>query len=105
MVETYAYRLPRFEVALPIQFQTDTATIEGHTRNLSDTGLLASFVQPLLNGSAGVIRLRFGSSSFEMEAHVTHAEFLDAGLNFLFASDQERQLVRTLVRVLSKRTR
>ncbi len=105
VVELFAYRLPRFDVALPVEFCCQAGNIAGQTRNVSDTGLLVRLTEPVIDGTAGIVRLRLGTCTLEIESRVTHSEFLAAGISFVFSSDQQRQFIRTLVKVLAKTVR
>ncbi len=102
MITSFNYRLPRVAVELPIEFCAGDSTISGRTKNISDTGVLVSFNEPVFTGKTGFVRFRIGSCAFEMQAVVTHIELFEAGLNFTFSSEQERVFMRTLVRFVSK---
>ena len=108
-VSAFLYRLPRFDIVFPIEFLPegaleDTATSTGRCLNLSNTGLLGSFMLPLGEGTSGVVRLRPASRTFPLRATVTHSEGVRSGLKFAFASDQERQVVRALVDAIASRS-
>lgn len=105
MVESFAYRVPRFEITFPVEYWVGSDPVTGFTRNISDNGLLARFTQPLLEGTQGTLRFCIGTCVLEIEACVSHADCLNAGIAFLFSSDQQRQFVSTLVKVLGKRLR
>ena len=102
MITSFNYRLPRVAVELPIEFCAGASAILGRTKNISDTGVLVSFNEPVFPGTAGFVRFRVGSCAFEMQAVVTHMELFEAGLNFAFSSEHERVFMRTLVRFVSR---
>lgn len=102
LITSFAYRLPRIEIELPVEFTFGTESLTGHTRNISDTGLLVHFARPLAPETAGTFRLRLGSCFFELQGRITHTECFDAGVRFEFSSDQERVFMRTMIKVLSK---
>ena len=102
MIHPFLYRLPRVATVVPVDLDRDGLMLAGFTRNISDTGLLACFEEPLAPGTRGTVRLRFGRCMVHIEATVTHTEAFDAGLRFEFTSDHERAFLRSLVKALSK---
>lgn len=102
-VQAYAYRVPRLPFELPVEYFAGGKWISGHTRDVSDTGVLVRLAEPVFSHTNGKVRLRFGTCTVEIEVRVAYTEFLEAGLSFCFGSEAERQFVQTLVRVLAKR--
>ncbi len=108
-ISAFLYRLPRFDIIFPIEFAHDgqagdTAVTAGRCLNLSNTGLLGSFAYPLGADSVGTLRLKPASRSFALRAAVTHSEGLRSGLSFVFANDQERQVIRALVDAIANQS-
>lgn len=101
-VHAFAYRAPRFALTLPLEFCVDDSWISGHTRDLSDQGLLVRLSQPVVTGTLGRVRLRIDSCFIELAAEVAYAELYEAGLKFKFASQAEQHFVETLVRIVSR---
>lgn len=101
-INSYLYRLPRFGIDFAVEFVAESGPIAGRCKNLSDTGLFGRFVRPLGVDTTGTLRLFPANLIIEMTAQVTHSDGLDAGLHFDFASDQERQLIRALVKAASR---
>lgn len=98
----YAYRVPRFALELPLEFFAEGLPIAGRTTNVSETGALVQLQRPVQMGDAGRLDLRFGTMTISLSVIVTHAEFPEAGLNFVFASEAEHQFVRLLTRVAAR---
>lgn len=101
-VHAFAYRAPRFALTLPVEFCVGAFPIPGHTRDLSEKGLLVRLSEPVVTGTVGRVRLRIDSCVIELAAEVAYAEFHEAGLRFQFASKAEQHFVETLVRIVSK---
>lgn len=101
-IHAFAYRTPRLSLEHSIEFCVAGTPIPGWTRDVSETGLLVRFPEPVLPGTKGSVRWRFGGCTVEIEASVVHSEFIEAGLEFSFASEAERQFVHTLVKLLIK---
>lgn len=74
----------------------------GSTRNISDRGLLADFGEPVLPGTTGRVSLRVGRCTVEIQARVTNSEGFSAGMEFEFASEQERSFLHAVVQMLSE---
>lgn len=99
-VQAFAYRAPRLSLELPLEFVTASGALRGRSEDLSDTGLLVLLEEPVLTGTQGRVRLRIGALDLEFAAVVAHSELFQAGLSFCFASDRERDFMRTIVRML-----
>ena len=99
----YAYRVPRFSMQIPLEFWTGGVSIQGFSRDLSDTGLQGRLLVPVVPGARGRLQLRLDTCMVELQAEVVHSDFLDAGLRFCFSSAAEEQFIKTLVRILSRR--
>ena len=95
---SFLYRMPRFGIDFALAFEASGGVITGRCRNLSDTGLLAVFALPLGLGMSGTIRLMPADLEIELLGRVTHADGFEAGVSFDFRSDQERQLLRAMVK-------
>ena len=103
-VHAFTYRAPRLSIELPIELKLGPHSIPGQTRDISDTGMLVQLTEAVCVKSRGSVRLRFGACQFEIDALVVYTGFFEAGLSFCFSSDAESDFVKTLVRLLVKRT-
>lgn len=101
-IQAFTYRVPRFTLRLPVSFCSAGAEIRGVSENLSETGLLVTFTEPLLPGSTGRMRLYVEQCWIEMQAEVAYAELFQAGLAFQFATETERRFLQALVKVVSR---
>ena len=101
-VHAFSYRSARFAVEYPVEFCLGDSSIAGLTKDVSDTGLLVRLTQPIDRGSHGKVRWGFGSCLIELDVCVVTTDFLEAGLLFRFASESERQFIRTMLKALTK---
>ena len=107
---SYAYRVPRFAMDLPLEFFPEAPpdgspsehAITGRTTNLSETGALVQLQRPVRIGDAGRLDLRLGTLTISLGVKVKHAEFPETGFSFVFASEAEHQFVRLLTRVAAR---
>ncbi len=102
-VQSFSYRGPRLTLELPATFHTHTLQLTGHTKNVSDLGVLVCLDGLLPTQTRGTLRIDFGAGRLELDAVVAYTELFDVGLQFCFSSDMERDFFRTLVKMLSKR--
>ena len=101
-VHAFCYRSARVSVEYPVELCIEQSDIAGFTKDVSDTGLLVRLTRPVNRGSYGKLRWRFGSLLIELDVCVVSTDFLEAGLSFRFASDSERQFIRTMLKALTK---
>lgn len=102
MIHPYAYRNPRVNTDLPVEFVVDDGTLFGSAENVSEHGLLVQFGEPVLPGTKGRVRFRVGRCLLELDAETTHLDGFHAGLVFAFASEAERTLAYALLQVVTR---
>ncbi len=99
-VQNFFYRGPRLAMQLPVSLRTETCTLFGHTKNLSEHGLLVhldGFVPPQTSGQ---LSLTIGASSFALDVVVSYNDVLDVGLEIHFGSEAERAFFEKFVKRL-----
>lgn len=99
-MHTFTYRAPRVDCRIPVEFVTDAGTLQGHSRNIGDQGLLLDLREPVAPSTNGRVRLRFEQCMLELEAQVSHSEAFTVGLVFQFANPKERWFVHAFVQAL-----
>ena len=103
-VQSFSYRGARLSMELPATFHTEALQLAGHTKNVSELGVLVRLDGLLAPHTRGTLRIDFGAGRLELDAVVAYTELFDVGLQFCFPSEVERDFCRTLVKVLSRRT-
>lgn len=68
--------------------------IAGHCLNLSESGLLATFVRPLDLWTKGLLTLQVADCTCTVPAGVARVEDRQGGLAFHYRSEEERDFVR-----------
>ncbi len=99
-IHSYAYRPPRIDFDLPVEFVVADEVLFGTSKNVNENGLLVDFGEPLAKGTAGKARFRVGRCVLELEARVAHVQGFAAGLEFEFTSERERSMLGTVMQVL-----
>ncbi len=101
---TYQHRAARLNLSFPLQFRSEDGAVPGHCLNLSESGLLGVFENPLDLWSRGEILLQFGNTAGWLLAKVARVADNEAGLAFAFRGEAERDLVRLLLLEAGKRS-
>ena len=101
MIQSFAYRVPRIDFCLPVEFLIGHAVLFGHTRNVSVKGFLVEFDEPVPQGTVGRIRFRIGRCMLELDSRVAHSQGFAAGMEFEFASEHERFGLVTILQVIT----
>lgn len=101
VIQSFAYRVPRIDFCLPVEFLVGPAVLFGHTRNISVKGFLVEFDEPVAEGTVGRIRFRIGRCTLELDTRVAHSQGFAAGMEFSFASEHERFGLVTILQVIT----
>ena len=80
-------RAARYEFNVPIEFLCEGRIILGQCLNISDSGVLAQFEEPLDLWTTGELRVHAGQRSCKLAARVARVEGHEAGLTFRPAAD------------------
>lgn len=95
----YSERASRIQASFPIVFLSDGTEIAGSCLNISKTGLLGVFSQPLDLWIEGELSLDFGQGCIGIRVRVARVMNREAGLIFLFRNDADRCVVDTAVEI------
>ena len=90
-------RPTRFDLRSPISFIVGDLELTGHCVNVSETGLLVTFDQPIELWISGEILLVAGDYYLNIKARVARTQGLDSGMSFLIETDNDRLTIQILV--------
>lgn len=76
------------------------AVILGVCKSLSESGLRGTFSHPVATGGEGLISLYHEEHSFQVKARIDSLRSEEVRVRFCFASDQERENLRTFMKLL-----
>jgi hypothetical protein len=99
-VQNFYYRGPRLAVRLPVSLRTETCTYTGHTRNLSEDGVLVRLDGPVAPQTDGQLTLNIGPASFALDVVATYNDVFDVGFEIRFSSSAERDFFQKFVKTL-----
>ena len=103
-MESYTTRASRIDLSFPVIFVSEEKLVAGHCLNLSESGLLANFDQPLELWSMGELLIHGSEAKFRVPVRVARANEYNAGLAFRFTSDEQRASIQALVAYAATRT-
>ncbi len=96
-------RATRFRLDLPIAFLADDRRHEGHSINVSASGLLAKFTEVPDLWISGKLELEAGEHYLSIHARVARLQDTEAGFAFLFDTEHDRAAVAILLQSVSDR--
>jgi len=91
-VRRFEYRPSRIAAGIDVEFKTGGETIQGSCKDVSDTGIRASFDGSVVVGGSGVLTLRHAIGVLALEAQVAYMDKSQVGLTFLFKTNWEREI-------------
>ncbi len=103
-VQNFFYRGPRLAVQLPVSLRTERFTFSGHTKNLSEHGVLVRLDGYVPPQTAGQLTLTIGAASFALDVVASYNDVLDVGLEFRFSSEPEREFFEKFVKSLFRQS-
>ena len=77
------------------------AVLLGLCLNLSESGLLGTFSNPVSLHAEGLLTLYYNQRSFQVHGHVDGFQGEEARVDFRFVSDKERADIRDLLKLLA----
>ena len=101
---SHTARAARIDLSFGVMFTSDRKPVAGRGLNLSESGLLADFEEPLELWSTGELAIDGIDEPSRVPAFVARVDEHQAGLAFRFTSDKQREAIRTLVAYAEKRT-
>lgn len=88
MERTLQNRSERYDLNIPIEYLQEGRIVLGRCINISESGLLARFDEPLDLWTTGELRLHAGQRSCKLGARVVRVTQREAGLTFSRRSDE-----------------
>lgn len=93
-------RAPRKALTFPVHYTpSEGEQVAGTCENLSESGLLALFSEPLDIWTRGTIDLGFGTGLLGIKVRVARVVGLQAGLAFQDVQEEDRAKLREMMRV------
>lgn len=93
----FCERASRIQASFPITFISDGVETTGICLDISKSGLLGAFSQPLDLWIEGELSLDFGQGCIGIRVRVARVMDREAGLTFLFRNDADRYVIDTVV--------
>lgn len=103
-MQKFTYRVPRYQVDLPVQLTSGTSTLNGRCREISKDGMRVELGEPLPPDFSGMASLTYQNIALTLRVCVAHTGPERDGVKFVFDSQKERTAVARLVAVLAART-
>ena len=104
-MRSFLYRLPRFKTEVPMDLILGEAVVLGLCLNISESGLLGTFSNPVPVHSEGLLTLYYHQRSYQAHAQIEGFQGDEARLEFRFASDKERADIHDLLKLLAPEPR
>ena len=90
-------RPTRFDLNASLSFKADEDIVEGHCVNVSASGMLAVFNQPVELFTVGEISMLIGEYYINITGRVARVLSNDHGIAFLIDNDSDRLTAKVLV--------
>lgn len=100
----FQQRAPRLNLSFPVTFHTGGSALRGHCLNLSESGLLAVFAEPLELWTTGELELVFEEQRALQPARVARTQDRESGMAFVFSGEAQRAFVRAMLQFAAERT-
>ena len=100
LMRRFLYRLPRFKTEVPMDLIVGDSVTIGTCLNISESGLRGTFSHPLAVNTQGLLTLYFGEQGTQVHAQIESLKGEEARVRFRFASVQERNDLRDLLKRL-----
>jgi hypothetical protein len=88
-IRKFEYRPCRITTGFDVDFMPTKETFHGICKNVSNSGIRATFYDPLSAGDSGLLILRHPIGILELNATIVYAEETQMGFEFLFPSPRE----------------
>jgi hypothetical protein len=90
-------RAPRFRLRKPIVLHLPEGHVKGHSLDVSESGMLAVFEEPLDDWLTGRLFTLVGETSLGIEVRVARVNGREAGLTFHNISASDRATIQELL--------
>jgi hypothetical protein len=101
----FDYRVPRFQVDLPVLLTLEESTLFGRCTEISTEGMKLELRKPLSIGAGGAVHITYQNVSFDLPVRVAHCDAGCDGVQFVFGSDEERDEVIHFIGMLTSAPR
>jgi hypothetical protein len=99
-MRSFLYRLPRYKTEIPMDLILGNAVILGLCLNLSESGLLGTFSNPVAVNSEGLLTLYYNQRSYQVHGQIEGYQGDQTRVGFHYASDAEQESIRSLLKLL-----
>jgi hypothetical protein len=100
LMRRFLYRLPRFKTELRMDFIVGDSVTIGTCVNLSESGLRGTFSEAVGVNTQGMLTLYFEETGTQVHGRVEALKGDEVRVRFRFASVQERDGIRSLLKRL-----
>jgi len=97
----FDYRAPRFAVDFPVRLAFDGSIQHGRCTEISTEGMRLEVREPLAPDACGIVYLSFQDTTIELPVRVAHSGSFFEGVQFVYATEEQRDEVNRLVTRLS----
>jgi hypothetical protein len=97
----FDYRAPRFAVDLPVRLTLEQSTQFGRCTEISTEGMKLDVPQPLSVDTGGAVEVTFQNVRLEIPVRVARCGEDCDGVQFVYASDEERDDVIRFLAILA----
>jgi hypothetical protein len=97
----FDYRAPRFPVNLPVRLTLEDETLVGRCREISTDGMKLEMAEALRVDAAGAVQITFRNVSLDLPIRVIRCGEGCDGVQFVYGSDEEKDLVIQLISLLA----
>jgi hypothetical protein len=88
-IRRFEYRHCRITTGFDVDFMTTNETFHGTCKNVSNSGIRATFYDAVATGNSGLLILRHPIGVLELEAVIIYVEGSQVGFEFIFQTPRE----------------
>lgn len=100
-MRNFTYRPPRLSSDFSVDFLLSGRALHGRCINISDAGIRATLDGEVPAGCTGSLILHHPRRTLTLQAIATHLQTGEVGLSFLFASEEQRELIRQFIALVA----
>ncbi len=104
LMQKFEYRIPRYQVDLPILLVLGNLSILGRCTEISREGMSIELREPVAQDASGTVSFSYKELALELPICVTRGGAEHGGLKFVFESEKDRSAVEHLVTLLAGAT-
>jgi hypothetical protein len=99
----FNYRVPRFNVDIPVRLTFEESSQVGRCMEISTEGMKLELSRPLSPDSSGLVQIHYQGVTLELTVRVAHSSASHDGVRFVYESDEQRDEVIRLVELVCGR--